>query len=423
MRTIHELITRQSVERPEMPFLRFEGNIISFSELRQRVSSVSAVLREIGVKSGDRVGLMMTNHPDHVIIYLALAWLGAISVEVATDLNIGGIQLQLHDAEPQFFIVESQFVPEVKAVLEELRFVGLRILVRDAAKLNLERPFHSLRLDQPFATCEAFSATLDRIHTISYASGTVEGAKGTVLTERFVQIGANSAAVLADVRDNDVLFLWEPFCHNLGWTSVLIALQHGISIALVECCSGSKCWDQIRESGATILHYFGGAMNILLERPPQPNDRDNSIRVAWGATAPKASRRIFQERFGITVRECYGLSEPQNVTHLNLEGRLGSIGKPIEDLFECWIIGEDGKKLPNGEIGEIVVRPKLPGIVMRGYFRDPKRTAEVLRDGCVYTGDLGYQDNEGFFFALVARRAACGGVEKTFLHKRIIVHI
>ncbi|RXG85833.1 AMP-binding protein [Bradyrhizobium zhanjiangense] len=397
MLTIHELITKQGRERPEKAFLRFKDSAISFSELKERVSSASALLREMGVKSGDRVALMMSNHPEHVIIYLALAWIGAISVEVSTHLKGGGIQLQLNNAEPQFFIVDAEFVPEVRVALDELRFVGLRILVRNSVDPKLERPFCSLSLEHRYVPSEAFPATLDRIHTISYTSGTTGEPKGVVISERFFQVGAKNAGILGDVRDSDILFLWEPFYHLAGWMTVVIALQRGVTIAMVERFSGSQCWDQIRASGATILHYLGGAMNILLRQPARPDDRDNPIRVAWGAAAPKSSWLAFEERFGVTIREGYGISEAQNFTHLNLEGRVGSIGRPAEE-FESWIVGEDGKKLPNGGVGEIVVRPKLPGIVMTGYFRDPKKTAEALRDGCVYTGDLGYRDDEGFFY-------------------------
>lgn len=397
MLTLHELITKQSRERPDNDFLRFEDAVISFSELKQRISSVSSMLREMGAKSGDRIALMMRNHPDHVVIYLALAWIGAISVELSPQLESMGIALQLNNAEPQFFIIDTDFVPEARAAQDEVRFVGMRILVRNAADLDLERPFGSLFLENHLAGCGPFPATLSRVHTIAYTSGTTGQPKGVVMSERSFQTSAKNAAILADVRDGDILFLWEPFYHVAGWVTVVIALQRGVSIAMVERFSESQFWNQIRSSGATILHYLDGAMNILLKQPARPDDRDNPIRIAWGAAAPKHSWRAFEERFGVKIREGYGISEAQNVTHLNLEGRVGSMGRSVEE-FDSWIAGEDGKMLPKGKIGEIVVRPKVPGIVMCGYFRDPKKTADVLRDGCVHTGDLGYRDEDGFFY-------------------------
>ncbi|MGZ5822530.1 MAG: AMP-binding protein [Hyphomicrobium sp.] len=153
----------------------------------------------------------------------------------------------------------------------------------------------------------------------------------------------------------------------------------------------------MREAGATLFHYLGGAMNILLKQPPDPRDGDNPVRIAWGAAAPARSWREFEGRFGLAVREGYGISEAQNFTHLNLEGRVGSIGKPVEEV-ESWIADDDGRPLPPRTVGEIVVRPKSPNVAMAGYFRDPAKTAEVLRDGCVHTGDLGYVDEDGFFY-------------------------
>ncbi len=235
------------------------------------------------------------------------------------------------------------------------------------------------------------------MQAISYTSGTTGRPKGVVLTERFFQVGAKNAALLADVRPADVLFLWEPFYHIAAWMSFIVALQNGVSIALVERFSASQSWRQIRQTGSTLFHYLGGAMNILLKQPPSADDADNPIRIAWGAAAPTHSWREFESRFGVVIREGYGISEAQNFTHLNLEGRRGSIGKPVEE-FTAWIAGDDGKPAPPGVVGEIVVKPKVPNITMVGYFRDPTRTAEVLRDGCVHTGDLGYRDEDGFYY-------------------------
>ena len=144
-------------------------------------------------------------------------------------------------------------------------------------------------------------------------------------------------------------------------------------------------------------------MNILLKQPPAADDADNPIRIAWGAAAPARSWREFEARFGVGIREGYGISEAQNFTHLNLDGRVGSIGKPVEE-FTSWIADDNGKPVPPRVVGEIVVKPTAPDVTMVGYFRDPQRTSEVLRDGCVYTGDLGCMDRTASYTTRGARR-------------------
>jgi crotonobetaine/carnitine-CoA ligase len=392
---IWQLIEARAADRSDADFLRFQGETISYAMLRSRVMETAAVLSTRGIAAGDRVALMMHSHPDHIVIYLALGWIGAIVVEISVHLKRSGIALQLEDCAPKAAIVDHAFAGEVSDAVAGLS--PIRILVRQSGD-KAQGSFAPLPMrDAALAPRAPLRATLERVQTISYTSGTTGRPKGVVMTDRYFQLGAASAARLADVRDGDVMFLWEPFYHFAAWMTVLISLQRGVTIALVERFSASQCWEQMRAGKATLLHHLGGVINILLKQPPQANDADNPVRIAWGAAAPAHSWREFETRFGVTLREGYGISEAQNFTHLNLEGRVGSIGKPIPEL-ESWIEGDDGRRLPPRDIGEIVVRPKLPGIIMQGYFGDPVRTAETIRNGCVYTGDLGYQDEDGFYY-------------------------
>jgi carnitine-CoA ligase len=396
MQTLRQLIEQQATLRPGQPFLRFDDATLTFGALRERVAATAAALRQKGIAAGDRVILMMASHPDHVVIYLALAWMGAVNIEMSTHLKRGGIALQLEDALPRALIVDSTFAEDAAAILGQVEFTHIKLLVRGTKRIT-SPAFDVLALEHPGGDDSPYPSTPDRVQAISYTSGTTGRPKGVIMTERYFQVGAKNAAILADVRADDVMFMWEPFYHMAAWMTVIVSLQSGVPIALVERFSASRCWEQVRASGATLFHYLGGAMNILLRQPPRASDRDNPVRVAWGAAAPARSWGEFESRFAVTVREGYGISEAQNFTHLNLEGRLGSIGKPAEE-FDSWIAGEDGRRLRAGEVGEIVVRAKVPGVTMQGYFNAPEKTAEVLRDGCVHTGDLGYQDEDGFFF-------------------------
>jgi crotonobetaine/carnitine-CoA ligase len=237
----------------------------------------------------------------------------------------------------------------------------------------------------------------ERVLAIMHTSGTTGPPKGVMLTERMLGAAARSAARVADVQPDDVLFLWEPLYHIAGLQAIALCLEHGVPCALVERFSASAFWDQVRRYRATQVHYLGGVFSILMKQAPRPDDRQHSARIAWGAAAPPGLWRAFEERFGVQVRECYGLTEGASFTTVNTEGKVGSIGRPV-DHFEVAIVDENDGPLGELQVGEIIQRGREPGLIMDGYFNDPAASADALRGGWLHTGDLGYRDHEGFFY-------------------------
>jgi len=401
------LIRQRARDCAHDPFCHFNGRATTFQELETAVDAMAAVLAQRGVGRGDRVALMLPNCMEHVVIFFALSWLGAVAVPISIHLRQSGLELQLAAALPQHVIADAAY-HELCAALPAAASVENVIWHGQALPAGVHGGKHVLLSTLCAAAPAAVHSAraegrdfhdddLDQLCAICYTSGTTGAPKGVMLTQRWFQIGAKNAGLLADARAGDVLFLWEPFYHVAGWMTVLIALQHGIPVAMVEKFSASQCWRQMQDCGATLFHYLGGALNLLLKQPPSAHDGDNPVRIAWGAAAPAHSWRAFETRFKLRIREGYGISEAGNFTLLNLDGPAGSIGKPVEE-FDAWIEDGQGGRAKPGEVGEIVLRPKVSGLVMQGYFNDPVRSREVLRHGCVYTGDLGYQDEAGWFY-------------------------
>uniref|UniRef100_UPI003F6F0BBF AMP-binding protein n=1 Tax=Elioraea sp. TaxID=2185103 RepID=UPI003F6F0BBF len=160
--------------------------------------------------------------------------------------------------------------------------------------------------------------------------------------------------------------------------------------------SASRFWAQAAETGATHIHYLGGILQMLLKQPPGPHERAHRVRIAWGAGCPAEQWREIERRFGLTVRECYGMTEASSITTWNAAGTPGAIGRPVP-WFSVTLRDADGREVP---AGEIVVRSAVPGAIFPGYFRDQEASAAVLRDGALHTGDLGAWDGTG---ALVYR--------------------
>jgi crotonobetaine/carnitine-CoA ligase len=170
-----------------------------------------------------------------------------------------------------------------------------------------------------------------------------------------------------------------------------------VTLIIVRRFSASRFWESVRNYGVTKIHYLGGIIDILLKQPPALDDKNHCVRIAFGGGCRKENWRAFERRFGVKIQECYGMTEASGFTTVNTSGKVGSIGKPYP-YFDVRIIGEDGLPVKAGQCGEIIVREKEPGLITRGYLNNQGATAAVLKDGWLYTGDMGRYDEAGDFF-------------------------
>ena len=403
MQSLSDLLERRARDDAAKPFCFFAGSAISFGELAQRVRRLASGFAALGVRPGDRVAVMLANHPDHPTVFLALVELGATQVPVNIHLRGLGLEYVLAHSEARAVVADERFAPEL-----------VQVLTRTSVELLIWRgtavPSQSVRsttLDDLAAAGTPASKRStpdpDRVVSITYTSGTTGPPKGVMLGETPYWLAGHVAGQLADVRAGDVMLTWEPLYHIGGSQVIVTCLQHGVPMALLERFSASTFWDDARRYRATQMHYLGGVLGILLKQPSRPDDREHSVRVAWGGGAPAHLWEPFEHRFGVRIHECYGMTEAASFSTINLERRLGSIGRPVPH-FEVRIVTDDGTTAATHETGQIVVRERAPGLFMKGYLKDPERTAEALRDGWLHTGDFGTRDADGFFYFAGRRR-------------------
>ena len=180
--------------------------------------------------------------------------------------------------------------------------------------------------------------------------------------------------------------------------TTLRAMLANASVAHVNKFSVSSFWEEVKKFNATEIVYWGGILSLLLTPNENRGDADNPVRVAWGGGCSPVEWKEFEDRFDVEIRECYGTTEfmvPIQNTADNC--KTGSIGK-VCDGYNVQIVNEDDKPLGPNEIGEIVVRPNQPWMMFKGYYNEPDRTWAEMDNLWIHSGDLGYYDEEGYYY-------------------------
>ena len=404
MESIGDLLARRGRDDGASTFCFFDDSRITFAELERSVKRLATGLASLGLGPGDRVAVMLTNHPDHVVAFLALATLGVTQIPINIHLRGLGLRYVVEHSEARAILADQRFSTEIASTLTNPTHLELFVWRGEAVTPTTGR---SLSLDDVMSAGTTSSPTAappsDHVVSITYTSGTTGPPKGVMLGEKPYLMAGLVAGRLADVRPGDVMLTWEPLYHIGGSQVIVACLRYGVPMALLERFSASAFWDEARRFKATQMHYLGGVLGLLLKQPARPDDHAHSVRIAWGGGAPAHLWEPFERRFGVRIREAYGMTEAASFTTINLEGRVGSIGRPVPH-FEVKILTDDGRTAAPHETGQIVVREREPGLFMNGYFKDPERTAEALRDGWLHTGDFGARDADGFFYFAGRRR-------------------
>jgi crotonobetaine/carnitine-CoA ligase len=370
---------------------------LTLAELDRRINRFANGLLALGIGRGDRVAVMLPNHPDYVVAFLAAARIGVCQVPVNNNLRASGLEYVLEHSRLKAMIADIRFAPQVAEVLKPgmAEFLigrggivgagfGKAVTFDDVmARGSPARPSVATRQDDPLL--------------ISYTSGTTGVPKGVLVSDKMLQACGYAAKTVADARQGDVLYLWEPIYHIAGCEVLVAAILQRVTLALAERFSVTRFWSEVRAYKATHIHFFGGVLGLLLKEPPSSIDRAHGARIAWGGGCPVSIWTKFQDRFGVRIRECYGMTEASSFTTVNTDEKVGSVGKPLP-YFEVRVVDDEGRALGPGKKGEIWVREKVPGVIMTGYFGNAEATASALKDGWLRTGDLGYTDEEGFYY-------------------------
>ena len=384
------IVAESAARTPEAMAVRLGPLELTYAELDDRSARLATLLQERGLARGDRVGVMLANVLEFPASYYGVLRAGGVVVPMNVLLKRREIAFYLEDSGAKLLLAWHGFGEEARAGAEE---AGVELIEVEPAS------FAELLSDREPAT-ELANTDEDDTAVILYTSGTTGKPKGAELTHFNLHRNAEIASeTTCEIKAGDVVLGSLPLFHSFGQTvSMNASVRVGATLTLLPKFEPGEALEIMQRDGVT--HFYGvPTMYGALLHHPGREDYETSLRICitGGASMPVEVLRGFEEAFECELLEGYGLSETSPVASSNHPGRPrkpGSIGTPLREV-EMKVVDEDDNEVPQGEVGEIVIRGHN---VMKGYWEKPEATAEAMRGGWFHTGDMARVDEEGYFF-------------------------
>jgi long-chain acyl-CoA synthetase len=401
---LRELLETQVKRSPDKEFLFLEsdGRVFTYRQFDDQVNRAVTTLLSLNVQKGDRVSLLLTNRAEYLIFYFACFKIGAWAGPVNALLKPREIEFIVDNSEAGIVVTQ----PDLLSLLDETRerVASLRhvIVIEDTGDWTVSTAHVSGSNSKPRTPDWQLSGDDEAV--IIYTSGTTGKPKGVLLTHGNMLSNARQIADWLQLTESDRSLMIMPLFHvNALMATGMAVLWAGGSIVLSPRFSASRHWDTISRFGVT---YFGSVATMLSmlnnthpSGTPAETHRDGfRFALCGSAPVPVEVLKTFESLFSCQVIEGYGLSESTCRSTFNpIDGRrrIGSVGLPIGN--EVRIVDDDDRELGQGQVGEIVLRGPN---VMKGYYQNEAANRDAFRSGWFHTGDLGYQDEDGFFYVV-----------------------
>jgi long-chain acyl-CoA synthetase len=372
---LHDALRKRAHERPDRVAIVFENRSLTFADLEVESNRLAHGLRALGLAAGDRLGIFMTNCPEVEIAFYAASKLGAVSCPLNSSYREREVTYQLNSAGARMLITHAKLWPVVEAALPSLAAPLTIILVGGDAPdsapniISYYDVIDGQSADPPVANIDP-----DQVAALPFSSGTTGLPKGVII--------------------------YQPLSHIYGVTMMGVSVRSGSKQILLERFDLEAVVRLIEEHGVTWLFAVPPTLLTLANTPWLDRSHFRTVKYSFSAAAPlppDVARRV-EDRFGFRIVQGYGLTEAGPATHQTPLDRIKpeSSGPLLADTELRIVDIETGEiDLPPGETGEIVVRGPQ---VMKGYWNAPEETARALRDGWLYTGDIGRVDQEGYIY-------------------------
>jgi len=360
------------------------GRRSTFHQLHTRVASIAAALAERGVRTGDRLALLLPNEPEYIELVYAAAWLGVIAVPLNTRLAQPELDAILADARPHVLIRHSSLPAPTAQVPWQL------VLDKD--------PLNAPDSPGPDPVYDP-----DSVLALIYTSGTTGRPKGVALTHANVLANVHFLNYWIPYREGGVFLHAAPMFHIVDFPLLFAAPAFGTCQVTIPKFTAQSFCALVEQERVTHTVLVPTMINMLTQFPDVAKyDLTSLDLVAYGGSpmAPDLIDRTREILPQVKLVQGYGLSETGFLTglldHEHVGERLLSCGRPCPGI-DIRVVDESGKEVERGRHGELIARGAN---VMRGYWSNPGETSQAIRNGLFHTGDLGYQDADGYFYVL-----------------------
>jgi long-chain acyl-CoA synthetase len=415
---LQDILRKKSQIYPNRPAVTYSGVSISYGELDSLSDHFASGLSAIGIRKGDRVALFLPNIPQFIVAFYGVLKIGAIVTAISPLHKEREVQNQLSDSEAETIVALESLYPLLESVWSKTKLRHAIITHQDEFSTDPAALAGNIAL-KPF--CLRFSQLLmedalsltkvnidpeEDLAALQYTGGTTGTAKGAMLTHmNLVSNALMFATWIGGVEAEETFLTALPLFHIYGLTtSLTVPVSLAATMVLVPKFDSTTVLESIQRNKITVFCGVPTMYSALLANSSINNYDLTSLKMCISGASPLPSK-VQEEFMAVThglLAEGYGLTEASPVTHCNPADntvktvRVGSIGLPLPDTEAMIVDAETGEKpLLSGETGELVVKGPQ---VMKGYWRKPEETANVIRNGWLYTGDIGKTDSDGYFY-------------------------
>jgi len=397
VRHLGALLSKQAAKYPEKTFLMFENESMTYGSFEATCNAMANGLIAAGCKKGEHVAILLPNIPEWLITFFAVVKCGAVAVPVNSLLKAEELRFILDNSQTRRLITIPQFVDQIREIKADLEYLNDIYVVSNEAPRGMKLFNELLHENEDTPLLEIGE---NDPACIIYTSGMTGHPKGAVLSHKNHLTNAEQLAEALEMTPKDRIMNILPMFHvNALLVTFLAPLFAGGSMVLMRGFSPRQFLPALDRFKPTAFAGVPTVYAILNELPDADKYDLSSLRFCICGAAPMKVDVFerFEKKYNAKIIEGYGLSEATCACSVNpIKGKrkIGSIGLPLKGV-EMKIVDDDGKDVETGQEGEVVVKGD---ITMLGYLNDEEATKDTYRDSWLYTGDIGYVDEDGYFF-------------------------